>query len=157
MRDTTRDYLIKRAELSGLTEKQLTLEPDEGKERWDLYIIFGGALDEEIQLGETLHEVNIVDWLAEHCAIEATIAAGAQGVEPEDWKIELYPAARFEGDSPIYHMSSAVWRAEHGDVTCSWGTGGDPGNSPCDALVTGHDMLCDGHRRAHRDLVKLGF
>lgn len=149
MYQTTREWITKRAEQSGLSVNQLMLDPIQPY--WDIFMTFDGSADETLHLGDTIYVVNICDWLAEQCQLEGTInRAVANDPEPLYWSIEAYPAARFEGDSPIYRVDSD--HPEYGcPVVCSWNAGGDP-VSGCDELITGLDNLCNKHRKSNKVL-----
>lgn len=150
MRMTTYEYVLKRAELSGIPASRLNLitEPDDNNPAiWEVYVTYNGKDDEVVIMGKTMYEVNIVDWIAENVATEATIE-GTIDSEPHWWRVALYP---FGSDTvtPSYERNED----EYGAVLCSANAGGDPA-SGCDEPVTGHDLLCTEHRYAYYKMAQ---
>lgn len=143
MRLTTYQYVTARAVASGISPSQINLmiEPDDNNPAvWEVYVTYNGKDDEVVIMGDTAYEVNVVDWIAENVATEATIEGGIDS-EPHWWKVALYPFGTDADTPPMYERNED----ECGPVLCSANGGGDPA-SGCDELVTGHDMLCTRHR-----------
>lgn len=105
MHETTREYLIKRAQQSSVPLEKLGFDPDMSFEEsleedvhapdnlYQISVIFDGALDEEFYV-QTDYEVNIADWIAEQCAEEATHNEGAS------WEIIVQEYA-YEDAGPV--------------------------------------------------------
>jgi hypothetical protein len=100
MYQSTREYLETRATQSGLSWEQVV-----GNEQEDtdpaavVAVIFGGALDEEFCLWDTMYAVNVADWLAEQCAEESARQGG------EDWEIIVSEYSYEDVGSVLYRIS----------------------------------------------------
>src|SRR5438094_888873 len=93
MRIETYMYVAQCAALQGLRLDDINLmtEPVDGNPAvWEVYVTYNGKDDEVLIIGETMYEVNIVDWIAENVATEATIEGGIDS-EPHWWRVALYP------------------------------------------------------------------
>lgn len=152
MRPTTYEYVIQRAIGSAIMPADLNLltEPDDSNPAvWEVYVTYNGKDDEVLIMGDTRYEVNIVDWIAENVATEATIEGGIDG-ESHWWKVALYPFGTDADTAPVYEVNEDGY----GPVLCSNGAGGDPA-SGCDNPVTKHDGLCDECRAAYLAMTRL--
>lgn len=108
MLETTKQYIERRAAESAVSLDMLGLEPnipepDEADEYWPdtdgiytVAVIFGGALDEQFDIGPTIYEVSIADWIAEQCAEEAAKQDG------EGWEVIVTEYAYEDGGCVHY-------------------------------------------------------
>lgn len=145
MRDSTYKFITKRARASGIELFDLKLHAQNFDDaKWVIEVIYNGKDDELVFLGDTIYEVNIVDWIAENVCTEATIEGGIDS-EPHWWAVRLYRPAEYkakEGEA-LYELNED----NYGPILCN-----------CGELVTGHDELCTECRaRLHKMQREMGW
>lgn len=140
MRRTTFIHIKKQMARNHIMSSQLPVTFSQQHDTvWEIEVVYNGKDDEMIYCGETLYEVNLVDWIADNVCTEATIE-GQIDSEPHWWSVRL---RKINTDELVYEQTEDT----HPPMTCS-----------CGELVTGHDGFCSACRaklhKIERDLEK---